>query len=158
MSSALWTDEFLTQQRQLADPLGDAAIREVFERGDIGALNDFMGHLVRDDEIPADVPEEVRTFLQQTSALPHWACVEKIRVAERLFNIYGGVCLTALVCASLPECYTMRIGVRILDLTSQLGVHTNRRLHQTAAMVLAVMGLLASSRTDSACARRRKSA
>lgn len=140
MSSALWTDEFLTQQRQLADPLGDAVIREVFDRGDIGALNDFMGRLVSDDEIPADVPEEVRTFLQQTSALPPWACVEKTRVAERLFNIYGGVCLTALVCASLPECYTMRIGVRILDLTSQLGVHTNRRLHQTAAMVLAVMG------------------
>ena len=43
MSSALWTDEFLTQQRQLADPLGDAVIREVFDRGDIGALNDFMG-------------------------------------------------------------------------------------------------------------------
>ena len=115
--------------------------------------------LVRDDEIPADYPRKSERFCEQTSALPKWACVEKMRVAERLFNIYGGVCLTALVCASLPECYTMRIGVRILDLTSQLGVHTNRRLHQTAAMVLAVMGPDGlESRADSACARRRKSA
>jgi hypothetical protein len=140
MPSNLWTDEFLTAQRQAGDPLADEVIKSIFEHREVRELNRFMSRLVRDDEIPDDIPLEVRAFLEQTGPLPPWANLQKMRAAERLFNIHGGVCLAALVCASLPECYTMRIGVRILDLTSQLGVHTNRRLHQTAAMVLAVMG------------------
>lgn len=139
MARAQWTDEYLTGQRQIADPRGDDTIRTVFERRHISELDAFMGRLVADDSIPSDLPEEIRRFLAETSALPPWASVEQMRAAGRLFNIYGGVSLASLVCASLPECYTMRTGVRILDLTSQLGAHTNRRLHQTAAMVLAVM-------------------
>jgi len=140
MARVQWTDEYLTQQRQSADPIGDAAIRTIFERRDIKELDAFMGRLVADDSIPADLPDEIRSFLAETSALPSWASVEQMRAAARLFNIYGGVSLASLVCASLPQCYTMRTGVRILALTSQLGAHTNRRLHQTAAMVMAVMG------------------
>lgn len=41
--------------------------------------------------------------------------------------------------ASLPECYTMHKGVRILGLTRQPDEHTDRRLHQTLLMVLAVL-------------------
>jgi hypothetical protein len=140
MPADAWTDEFLTAQRQIGDAVADNAIAVMFRDREMREVNAFMGQLVGDNEIPAGVNEHLRTFLEETAALPPWADVEKMREAERLFNIYGGVCLAALVCASLPECYTMRTGVRILDLTNQLGVHTNRRLHETAAMVLAVMG------------------
>lgn len=134
-----WTDEFLTAQRAVGDPVADAVVRRVFERQDRAALNAFMGRLVSDREIPADLPPEIREYLEATSALPAWADVAKMREAERLFNVFGLVSLISLVCASLPECYTMRTGVRILALTGQLGAHANRRLHQTASMVLAVM-------------------
>jgi hypothetical protein len=137
---SVWTDAFLTAKRQLGDPVGDAAIRSIFEHQDVPALNAFMGQRVANDELPNDLPEEIRRFLSDTSALPWWADPRRIRDAERLFNLYGLVSLVSLICASLPECYTMRTGVRILDLTGQLGEHTNRRLHQTAVMVLAVMG------------------
>ena len=140
MARAQWTDDFLTRQRQVGDPKGDEAIRTIFARQDIRALDGFMAQLVANDEIPSNLPTEIRAFLEATSMLPRWADVERIRAAAQLFNIYGLVSLASLVCASLPECYTMRIGVRILALTNQLGGHTNRRLHQTAAMVLAVMG------------------
>ena len=70
----------------------------------------------------------------------HGLTPEQLEAAARLFNINGFASLAVLVGASLPQCYTMRTGVRILALTSQLGAHSNRRLHQTAAMVLAVMG------------------
>jgi hypothetical protein len=137
---AEWTDAFLAAARNVGDPIGDNAIREIFERQEAQALNAFMGQMVANDELPADMPDGIENFLRETSRLPAWAKPSRIREAERLFNIYGLASLISLVCASLPECYTMRTGVRILDLTGQLGEHTNRRLHQTAVMVLAVMG------------------
>lgn len=140
MTRGQWTDAFLTRYRQIGDPTGDEVIRTIFARQDIRALDGFMGQLVANDAIPPNLPPEIQAFLEKTSVLPAWADVARIRAAAQLFNIYGLVSLASLVCASLPECYTMRIGVRILDLTNQLGGHTNRRLHQTAAMVLAVMG------------------
>lgn len=135
-----WTDAFLQGCRRIGDPAGDTALHAIFERHDAAALNALMGRIVANDELPDDLPVEIRAFLEQTSALPAWADPARIREAERLFNLHGLVSLVSLVCASLPECYTMRTGVRILDLTGQLGEHTNRRLHQTAVMVLAVMG------------------
>ena len=140
MAQGRWTDDELTRQRQVGDPRGDAAIQAVFAAHDMRSLDRFMGQLVANRDIPADLPTEIAAFLAGTSALPHWANPKQLAAGARLFNIYGPVSLVALVCASLPECYTMRTGVRILDLTSQLGQHTNRRLHQTAAMVLSVMG------------------
>ncbi len=139
MPNTQWTDEFLTSQRQVGDPEGDAAIAAVFAARDISALDKFMAQLVTNDELPADTPPEVRAFLQSTSTLPPWADQERLTVAARVFDVHGLPSLVALITASLPQCYLMHTGVRILDLTSQLGVHTNRRLHQTAAMVLAVM-------------------
>lgn len=140
MAQSQWTDELLNQLRQVGDPEGDQAMAAVFAAGDIGALDRFMGQLVGNDEVPADAPPEVAAFLRKTSALPSWANPDKLEAAAELFNIYGFASLASLVSASLPQCYTIRIGVRILGLTSQLGSHANRRLHQTAAMVLAVMG------------------
>lgn len=139
MAREQWTDSFLTARRNIGDPAGDAVIRTVFERKHITALDTFMGELVGNAELPEGLPDEIRSFLGATSTLPAWADIDRIRAAARLFNTYGLVSLVSLVCASLPECYTMRTGVRILDLTNQLGGHTNRRLHQTAMMVLAVM-------------------
>ncbi len=140
MARAQWTDEFLTAQRQVGDPEGDKVMAAVFADGEIAALDHFMAKLVTNDEVPADAPPVVATFLEATSGLPTWANPEQLEAAARLFNIYGFASLAVLVGASLPQCYTMRTGVRILALTSQLGAHSNRRLHQTAAMVLAVMG------------------
>ena len=137
---ALWTDAFLTQVRQQGDPVADDAIRRIFEHQEAAELNTFMRSLVANDEIPDDIPADLRKFLAETDPLPPWHDPALIHEAERLFNIFGLISLISLVAASLPECYTMRTGVRILDLTGQLGEHTNRRLHQTAVMVLSVMG------------------
>ena len=140
MGQELWTDAFLTASRQVGDDRADQAIRRIFAAGDMRELQDFMGRLVLNSELPSDLPAELRAFLDETEALPPWHKPELVRQAEGLFNIHGLVSLVSLVLASLPECYTMKTGVQILALTGQLGAHTNRRLHQTAVMVLAVMG------------------
>jgi hypothetical protein len=136
----LWNEEFLTASRQVGDARADEAIRRIFAAGDMRELQDFMGRLVLNSELPTDLPDELRAFLDETEELPKWHRPDLVRQAEVLFNIHGLVSLVSLVLASLPECYTMKTGVQILALTGQLGEHTNRRLHQTAVMVLAVMG------------------
>lgn len=139
MARAQWTDDFLERQRHVGDPVADEAIAKVFSRQHSTALSAFLADIVTNDAIPPELPDEIHSFLANTSALPSWANQHRLDSAATLFNGCGPLSIAALVCASLPECYTMRTGVRILDLTSQLGDHTNRRLHQTAAMVLKVL-------------------
>jgi hypothetical protein len=108
-----------------------------------------MAQLVANDEMPADVAPEIAAFIAATSSLPSWSDPAKIQMAERIFSEHGLVSMMTLVFASLPECYVMKHGVKILALTAQLGEHTNRRVHQTASMVLGVMnagGLTATGR------------
>ena len=85
------------------------------------------------------MPAGLRDFLAETSDLPTWGDMDQVREAERLFTQHGLLAVLTLICASLPECYTLATRAKILALTGQLGEHTNRRLHQTALLVLAVM-------------------
>ena len=139
MSRELWTDTYLEEMRRIGDPEADEVVREVFERRQFGELNTFIGSLSGTRGLPADLPSEIRDFVVRTAPRPDWVRGTQLRCAEDFFTRHGLSAMTALVCASLPECYTMRQGVRILGLTRQLGAHVDRRLHQTALMVLAVM-------------------
>ena len=139
MPPAQWTNEFLTQMRAVGDEPADALVAALFKQGEVGQVNDFMRTLVGNDDLPDDLPAPLAAFLAQSSQLPPWADVVRIGRAEDVFTDHGLLSLASLICASLPECYTMATGVKILHLTNQLYKHPNRRLHQTACMVLAVM-------------------
>jgi hypothetical protein len=139
MSRELWSDAYLEQSRHVGDPEADDVVEEVFEHRQLKELNTFIGSLSGLRGLPADLPPEIRDFVVRTAARPDWVKDMHLRQAEYFFTRHGLGAMLALVCASLPECYTMRKGVRILSLTRQLGAHVDRRLHQTALMVLAVM-------------------
>ena len=139
MSRELWTDAYLDQMRAIGDPEADAVVHRVFEQRQFSALNAFVGSLSGASGLPRDLPPEIRDFVERTSVRPAWVRDMHLRRSERFFTRHGLASMMALVCASLPECYTMRRGVRILALTRQLGAHVDRRLHQTALMVIAVM-------------------
>jgi len=126
--------------RAVGDPEADEVVRQVFERRQFSELNAFVSSLSGAAALPDNLPTEIRAFVDRTSARPEWVQDMHLRRAEHFFVRHGLASMMALVCASLPECYTMRRGVRILALTRQLGAHVDRRLHQTALMVLAVMG------------------
>lgn len=139
MSRELWTDAYLEQMRHVADPDADVVVADVFAHRQLGELNAFIGSLSGLSGLPASLPPEIRDFVVRNAARPDWVHDMHLRRAENYFTRHGLGAMLALVCASLPECYTMRKGVRILALTRQLGAHIDRRLHQTALMVLAVM-------------------
>lgn len=140
MPRELWTDGYLDQMRALGDPEADEVVRSVFEHREFAALNAFVGSLSGVNGLPTDLPPAIRDFVERTAPRPPWVQDMHLRYAEYFFTRHGLAAMMSLVCASLPECYTMGKGVRILALTRQLGAHADRRLHQTALMVLAVMG------------------
>lgn len=133
-----WTDEFLQAARATGDDPAQAVVGEIFRAGEVQQVNAFMRSLVGNDGVPEGLPQPVAEFLARYE-LPAWTDFDRIRRAEELFARHGVLALACLICGSLPECYTLGRGVKILDLTQQLSRHPNRRLHQTALMVLAVM-------------------
>jgi hypothetical protein len=137
MTARGWSDRFLDEMRATGDPPADAAIADVFEAGDVDAVNKVMKTLVRNDGVPAKkLPRAVRVYLDATDDLPEWADPERIVVGERFFELHGPFCVLALATASLPACYAMRRGVQVLALTARLHTDPVRRIGETAQMCL----------------------
>ena len=59
--------------------------------------------------------------------------------AEAFFLLYGLASSTLLACASLPQCYVMKYGTEVLAYTKFLQVDPQRRIRETAQMVMDVM-------------------
>ena len=139
-SSSRWSDEFLGSMRQVMDPPADDAVRELFEHGDVGAVNSLMRQLVTNDQIvPSQMHENIRRYLAETGGLPQWADASKISEAEDFFGRNGLLISMSLFFASLPSCYACAKGAQVLYLTARLETDPKRRLGETSQMILDAM-------------------
>jgi len=85
--SSRWTDALLDRMRELGDPVADAPVAAVLERGDVDAVNAIMHTLVRTDQpVPDQLPDDIRAYLAETLPLPEWADMRKIKRAQQLFE------------------------------------------------------------------------
>ena len=140
MADDRWTPGLLDRMRRAGDPLADSTVRAVFDKGEVGAVNELLTRLVRNDDIPPGPwPPQVAEYLRVSGQLPAWADAGLIRSAESLFLRYGLTSFGILACASLPECYVLRDVAAVLGTTQRLAEHARRRIFETAIMVLAVM-------------------
>jgi ER-bound oxygenase mpaB/B'/Rubber oxygenase, catalytic domain len=140
MSSGRWNDEFLESMRHVTDPLADQALQQVFDHGEVKAVNDLMHNLVRNDQIiPDQFPPSIQHYFEESGQLPDWADGDKIRAAEKFFARHGIWVSLALYFSSLPTCYACARGVRVLHLTARLFTDPRRRIAETGQMVLDVM-------------------
>jgi anti-anti-sigma factor len=140
MAGIRWTDSFLDKMRQLGDPVADAAVAELFEVGQIQAVNQLMKDLVNNDYVPsADLPACIRTYLENTSGMPPWADWTRIQRGQQLFARYGLQIIAIFNCGSLPMSYAARKGVHVLWTTQRLNRQPYRRIIETAQMILDVM-------------------
>lgn len=140
MNMYTWTDRELESWRAVGDPLADGVMRELYETGSVTAVNDLLSLMVRHDvPPPAQLPPAAQRYFQQSAVLPPWVDLAAIAKGEEVFMRYGLLSLASLLCASLPECYAMRNGVHVLDITRQLRSNTERRVYETAQMVIDVM-------------------
>ena len=126
--------------REQGDPIADQLVADLFAAGGVNAVNALMRTLAENDQPPADrLPQSVKDFLASSSALPAWADLNRIRMGEEVFWKYGPRAVAMLVTYSLPFCYLGAKGVQVLALTARLYSNPQRRIIETAQMVVDVM-------------------
>jgi hypothetical protein len=138
--SSRWTDALLDRMRELGDPVADAPVAAVLERGDVDAVNSIMHTLVRTDQpVPDQLPDDIRAYLAETLPLPEWADMRKIKRAQQLFETWGLQIAICLFCASLPSSYAAADGVKVLYLTARLDTDARRRVMETGQFLIDVL-------------------
>jgi uncharacterized protein (DUF2236 family) len=126
--------------REQGDPPADQLVDDLFAAGSVNAVNALMRTLAENDQPPADgLPPGVKDFLAASAALPDWADMGKIHMGEEVFWKYGPRAVAMLVTYSLPFCYLGAKGVQVLALTARLYSNPQRRIIETAQMVVDVM-------------------
>jgi hypothetical protein len=140
--SSRWTDALLDRMRELGDPVADAPVAAVLERGGVDAVNAIMQTLVRVDQpAPEELPDELQAYLVETLPLPEWADMAKIKRGQQLFETWGVLITLCLFCASLPAAYAAAKGVKALYLTARLVTDTRRRVIETGQFLMDVVAV-----------------
>lgn len=135
-----WTTEFLDKMRHTSDPYADKVIDDIFEHHEVETVNKVLVALINNDqELPEDLPPQVKEFFERTGKLPEWADHKQIEVGQNLFLEFSMIAFSVLGGGSLPECYSGAIGARVLGITGQLEHHVDRRILETIIMVIDVM-------------------
>jgi hypothetical protein len=142
------SDEQLDQWRQVGDPEADRFVDEHFKKDDVRKL---MGALVKQRNLArADLAElavDDDEAAQEALAALLDAMAEKmpdvtdedLDTARELFKDYGPEILMILGCYSLPAAYAAKNGVQVLATTKFLELETDRRLAETAQIIMDVM-------------------
>lgn len=140
MEKTRWTPEFLASIRGEMDPLADRTVAAIYESGEVVEVNALLSTLIKGIDRPvSELPKVVQDYLTESAKLPSWADPAKIQLGEQLFGEWGVSSCAILACASLPECYMMKNGIHVLAMTQRLQQHAQRRVLETAQMIMAVM-------------------
>jgi ER-bound oxygenase mpaB/B'/Rubber oxygenase, catalytic domain len=141
-----WTQEFLESKRLVTDPEADETIRKIFESSDPSQINNFYASIQRTTtELPADLPDYLKSYFEQASTLPPWANPALISRAEQFYITHGGMIALVLCAKSLPECYACAKGAKVLFETGRLSEKNGslqaftRRIAETAQFVVNAM-------------------
>lgn len=141
-----WTTDFLQSKRQHTDPVADAVVQQIIDRGQKNEVNRLFGIIVNDDgTLPADLPDEVRDYFDKTAVLPPWADNDLIDLGQQIYIRHGVLISLLLSFKSLPECYACAKGAMVLLHTARLNEQHgsmdaySRRIAETAQFVLYAM-------------------
>jgi hypothetical protein len=138
--STRWTDEFLNPMRSLGDPLADETTAALFKEHKITMVNGLLRDAATNGSpLPDGLPPVLTDFFAETAKLPDWADPDLIERGERLFSRYGPQIIVVYHCYSLPFCYASRKGVQVLHRTHRLSKNPQRRILETAQMIVDVM-------------------
>lgn len=83
--------------------------------------------------------EPLEQFVREASKPPDWAQDARIEGAQEMFEGQGVLSVTALFCASLPECYVLPDLAAVLHATGELEARADYRIRRTGAMIFPVM-------------------
>jgi mpaB/rubber oxygenase-like protein len=135
-----WTDAMLEPFRCIGDPVADPVIEATFRNNEVETVNRMLRSIAANEHIiPAEMPDAVEVYLNETDDWPEWAEPEKVRLGQRLFHRYGMQMTMALFTWSLPCCYAWAKAARVLTWTGGIDKNVHRRIIETAQFVLDVM-------------------
>lgn len=132
------TDTTLDAARRRGDALADATVADIFADGHTEAVTRLLASLMRDDQSPGALPPAVLDYLARTGETVERSR-ESAAAGERVFAEHGPEIMMLLCCYSLPSSYAARKGVLVLHRTAYLAQRPNRRLFETAQMIVDVM-------------------
>ncbi|WP_437516491.1 oxygenase MpaB family protein [Sorangium sp. So ce1099] len=135
-----WTDTMLEPFRSMGDPVADPVIASIFANSEAETVNRMLRSIEANEHIiPAEMPDAVEVYLNETDDWPEWADAEKVRLGQRLFHRYGMQMTLALFTWSLPCCYAWAKAAKVLTWTGGIDKYVHRRIIETAQFVLDVM-------------------
>ena len=134
-----WSDTLLDEMRQVGDPLADDVVTSLFQSSGVYAVGELMKTLVTNDHpAPDQLPAQLKTYLEITSRIPQLD-PGSAAAGEHLFATFGPEMMVVLLCYSLPACYADQKGVQVLYRSGYLNNRVNRRVFETAQMVIDVV-------------------
>lgn len=137
--AARWTDAFLDEMRQQGDPPADAVITDLFEHEDVARVQELLGQLMANaDRDPAGLPAPVKKYFDTTGQVDP-AELPEAGLGERFFATHGPEIMLVLCAYSLPVDYANHRAVGVLYQTGFLAKRPNRRVAETAQMIVDVM-------------------
>lgn len=134
-------DAALDRLRDQADPLADNAVGAYFWSLDQTEPADLFARLAGHTHLPAERQDPaIRTFFEDAAGVPSWADPDKVRRGQEFFIESAGHHFSALYLASLPTAYAAATGVQVLDVTARLRTDAERRVNETAQLLMDVSG------------------
>ncbi len=144
-----WTNEQLDLLRKVGDPDVDPMV-DAYLDARSARPSELLGRMIRTTAVqPEDSSPEIEAWLAKEPGVPAWHDPALIKQGEEFFFKNGPEIILSLLLAALPECYAAWRGVQVLHLTARLLSNPQRRLVETAQMVIDAMspdGLIAGGR------------
>ncbi|WNG32104.1 DUF2236 domain-containing protein [Cystobacter fuscus] len=135
-----WTDALLEPFRSVGDPVADPVVESIFANNEAAVVTRMLRSIAANEHlVPAEMPDAVENYLNQTDDWPAWADPEKVRIGQRLFGRYGMQMALALFTWSLPSCYACAKGAQVLTATGRIDKYVNHRIIETSQFLLDVM-------------------
>ena len=132
----------LESLRSIGDPIADEVVSQLFALELVADANDLFHILTRNSEYPADSHPGhslLADYLHLTGTLPAFTDDVLIHQGSLFFQAHGPQIMTVLGAYSLPLDYAARKGVQVLARTARLTHHPNRRIVETAQMLIDVL-------------------
>lgn len=134
-----YTEAAMDALRRQGDELADATVATMFERGEIGKFNTLMRYFsVSGQDLPDDLPEAAREYLDATDTAPDWVDWARMEQAREFFIDNNVHISTALSFASMPACYVVPHVAKLLSSTHSLK-YPSKRMAETGQFTVYLM-------------------
>ncbi|MGH2611163.1 MAG: oxygenase MpaB family protein, partial [Tepidiformaceae bacterium] len=135
-----WTPSFLKSMRQESDDEADAVADEILARGGAPLVNRAWrlmlsrAAILNDPEL-AQCPK-LQAYLGAAPFLPNGVDYPRLLHGQLFFATWGPLIALGLLTNSLPSSYAAANGVRVIAMTGRLETDTNRRIRETAQILI----------------------